>query len=216
MANLLRIPVSRRGSDSYSLELLNSFTESFCRQHPGVSVIDRDPFLIPHLDLFELQAGRTSPEDFTPELAEAFELADELTDELLKASAVVIATPMFNWGPPSALKAWIDRIINKRTFYRDTPALAGLPVTAIIASGGTYTSEAMKQHDNLRPLLRECFSRIGTDDLIFVDCELTGAIDRGAVERHDPASGLSLALGEIDAAAARIGSAAAASELATG
>ena len=176
-------------------------------------MVDRDPFAIPHLDALEVTAGRTAPEDFTPELKQAFALADELTDELVTASALVIATPMFNWGPPSALKAWIDRVINKRTFYRESPALEGLPVTVIIASGGKYTTPAMSIHDSLRPLLRECFSRIGTDDLVFVDCEPTGPIDRGAIDRDDPESGFSQALAEVGSAAARIGSAAAASEL---
>ena len=213
MHTLLRIPVSRRGEDSHSLELLERFTESFQRQHSETVVVDRDPFLIPHLDTLELKAGRTNLADLTPELREAFALASEVTDELLNASAVVIATPMFNWGPPSALKAWFDRVINKRTFYRETPALAGLPVTAIIASGGAYTKPDMRQHDSLRPLLRECFSRMGTDDLTFIDCEPTGPIDRGIVDRDHPESGFTTASAAIDEAAARCGSAAAAAEL---
>lgn len=47
--------------------------------------------------------------------AEAWKLADELTTEICNASAIAIATPLFNWGPPSALKAYIDRIVNVRT-----------------------------------------------------------------------------------------------------
>ena len=212
MANLLRIPVSRRGEDSYSLQLLDVFTQSFGQQHSDVVTVDRDPFAIPHLDAIAATAGRTAPDDFTPELKHAFALADELTDELVTAAAVVIATPMFNWGPPSALKAWIDRVINKRTFYRESPALAGLPVTVIVASGGKYTTPEMSAHDSLGPLLRQCFSRIGTDDLVFIDCEPTGPIDHGAIDRDDPQSGFAQALAGIDSAAARIGSAAAAAE----
>lgn len=42
MHTLLRIPVSRRGEDSHSLELLERFTESFQRQHAETVVVDRD------------------------------------------------------------------------------------------------------------------------------------------------------------------------------
>ena len=132
------------------------------------------------------------------------QLANELTDELFGASALVIATPMYNWGPPSSLKAWIDRIINVRTFYQQTGALADLPVTVIVASGGLYSEGENMKHDFLRPLLDECFTRIGVKNISFVNCEPAGPLDRGVVDPSSPDSAYSKALRQIPQAITRI------------
>ena len=68
-----------------------------------------------------------------------FALANLLTDEIDGAAALVIATPMYNWGPPSSLKAWIDRIINVRTWHQPTVDISNLPVTVIVTSAGLYS-----------------------------------------------------------------------------
>ena len=186
--------------------MLEEFTDRFRAEHPQVGVVDRSVQEIPHLDALAVTAGRTQVADHTPELAEAFSLARVLTDEVLHSSAIVVATPMYNWGPPSALKAWLDRIVNTETFYRPTPALVGIPITFIIASGGRYTTPEMSRHDNLRPLLVECFTRMGSDpsDLVFVDCDPTGPLDRGHLDHLDEDSGWVQALAQADDAALRI------------
>jgi FMN-dependent NADH-azoreductase len=205
MNHLLRVSVSQRQQDSWSLRILDEFTTRFREVHPDMEILDRETQRIPHLDFPALTAGRTQIEDHTPELAKAFELASDLTDEVLEASALVIATPMYNWGPPSSLKAWIDRIINIKTFYRESPALAGLPITFIVASGGRYTTEDMAPHDHLRPWLIECFTRIGAsaEDLTFIDCDPTGPLDRGIADHLDEDSGWTRALAQADEAALR-------------
>jgi FMN-dependent NADH-azoreductase len=207
---LLRIAVSTRPlSESFSLRLLDEFTRQWQVAYPGLPVVDRDPNPIPHLDYLALTAGRTPLEKHTDELRAAFALASTLTDELLACRHLVIATPMYNWGPPSALKAWIDRIINVRTFY-GTPVLGGLPITVIIASGGPYSIDAgipeRAKHDHLRPQILEWFTQLGSAhvDIKFVNCDPAGAIERGMVALHDPQSGFTRALAQIPAAASRI------------
>ena len=132
-----------------------------------------------------------------------FALADQLTDELDGAAALVIATPMYNWGPPSSLKAWIDRIINVRTWYQPSVNLENLPVTVVVSSGGLYSEGENIEHDHLRPLLRECFSRIGVQDLRFINCDPTGPMEYGSTDKLSPESGFSKALAAIPEAAAR-------------
>ena len=90
---------------------------------------------IPHLDFEAIEAGRTDQKLHTPEQKRAFALANELTDELVNADAVIISTPMYNWSLPSALKAWVDRVVNCRTFYQRTDTTAKIPVTFIVVSG---------------------------------------------------------------------------------
>jgi FMN-dependent NADH-azoreductase len=187
---------------------LEEFTEQFQSNHPGYDIIDRDVYKIPHLEYDESEAGRTPVANQTPELAQAFELASELTTELHQASAIVIATPMFNWGPPSALKAYIDRIINTRNFYTKAESLKGIPITFIVVSGGPYSVDAgvekNVQLDHLRPLLSYCFSQIGADDIFFVNGDPTMPIQFGKVAENDPNSGMSRARVLIPQAASRV------------
>ncbi len=98
-------------------------------------MVTREVQSIPHLDFEALEAGRTDQKLHTPEQQRAFALANELTDELVNADAIIISTPMYNWSLPSALKAWVDRVVNCRTFYQRTDTTAKIPVTFIVVSG---------------------------------------------------------------------------------
>jgi FMN-dependent NADH-azoreductase len=203
MTYLLSLSSSTRGEDSWSNRLLADFEEQFVSGHPGAEIKRRFTGDIPHLDFEAQQAGRIPVDRQTQEQAQAFALANELTEELLASSALVIATPMYNWGPPSSLKAWIDRIINVKTFYQQTGALADLPVSIIIASGGLYSEGENAKHDFLRPLLVECFTRIGVQDIQFINCDPAGPLDRGLVDANSDSSAYSKAKRAIPAAALR-------------
>jgi FMN-dependent NADH-azoreductase len=203
MSYLLSLHSSTRGEQSFSNRLLAEFEREFQALHSGTRVISRYTGDIPHLDFEAQQAGRIPQDRQDERQAEAFALADELTTELVGASALVIATPMYNWGPPSSLKAWIDRIINVRTFYQQTGELSDLPVTVIISSGGLYSEGPNASHDFLRPLLVECFTRIGVRDIQFVNCDPAGPMERGGVDMAAPDSGYAKALGQIPMAARR-------------
>jgi len=203
MSYLLSVQTSTRGEASWSNRLLEEFEAQFLAQHQGVEIRRRFTGDIPHLTFEEQKAGRTPIAEHTDADKAAFALADELTRELQGASALVVATPMYNWGPPSSLKAWIDRVINVKTFYQNAEELAGLPVTFIIASGGYYSDGDNTKHDHLRPLLSECFSRIGITDQMFVNCDPAGPLDRGLVEHNSPDSAYVKALSQIPAAVLR-------------
>jgi FMN-dependent NADH-azoreductase len=201
---LLSLHASTRGEASFSNQVLAEFERQFKSVHPSVAVKPRYTGDIPHLDFDAQQAGRVPVDRHDEKMATAFSLASELTDELLGANALVIATPMYNWGPPSSLKAWIDRIINTRTFYQNAGLLADLPVTVIIASGGLYSGGENSKHDFLRSWLVECFSRIGVQDLTFINCDPAGPMEYGRIAPSDPSSGLSKALGQVPEAVQRI------------
>ena len=203
MSYLLSLHASTRQEKSFSNQLLAEFEASFQTLHPGFEIRSRFTGDIPHLDFDAQAAGRVPVEKQDVRMRAAFELARDLTEELIGASALVIATPMYNWGPPSSLKAWIDRIINARTFYQQTGELADLPVTVIISSGGLYSEGENTKHDFLRPLLVECFSRIGVRDLQFVNCDPAGPMEYGRIDQSDPLSGYSKALKQVPAAASR-------------
>jgi NAD(P)H-dependent FMN reductase len=76
---------------------------------------------LPHLDEITLRAISTKDPAEAERLKEAARKSDQLTDELLESDLLVLATPMWNFGIPSALKAWIDLVVRPgRTFrYSD-------------------------------------------------------------------------------------------------
>jgi len=204
MSYLLSVTTSTRAESSWSNRLLSEFEKQFLAKHGGTEIKHRFTGDIPHLDFAAQSAGRIPLDKHTPSDTRAFALANELTDEVLNAKALVVATPMYNWGPPSSLKAWIDRIINVKTFYQQSGELADLPVTFIIASGGLYSEGENMKHDHLRPLLDECFTRIGVQDIQFVNCDPAGPLDRGLVEVDAPDSAYTKALKAIPQAVLRI------------
>ena len=203
MTYLLSLHASTRQNESFSNRILADFENQFFALHPQSDKVSRFLGDIPHLDFDAQQAGRVASEKHDERLRSAFALANELTDELLNASALVIATPMYNWGPPSSLKAWIDRVINTRTFYQSTDQLADLPVSVIISSGGLYSEGENAEHDFLRPWLLECFSRIGVRDLTFINCDPAGPMEYGRIDPSSSESGLSKALRQVPEAAKR-------------
>jgi len=204
MKYLLSVNTSTRGEQSWSNKLLQEFEGSFKALHTDVEIKSRYTGDIPHLDFAAQSAGRTPLDKHSSADSAAFKLAEELTDEVIGASALVVATPMYNWGPPSSLKAWIDRIINVKTFYQQTGALADLPVTFIIASGGLYSEGENMKHDFLRPLLDECFTRIGIQDMLFINCDPAGPLDRGVIAADSPESAYMKAQKQIPQAVTRI------------
>jgi hypothetical protein len=60
--------------------------------------------------------------------------------------------------------------------------------------------------DHIRPLLMENFVQCGIrkEDVVFVNGDPTGPIDKGIIKEDDPSSGMSRARREIPAAAARL------------
>ena len=65
-----------------------------------------------------------------------------LIAELQAADTIVIATPIYNVGPPSTLKAWADLVARAGTTFRYTATgpeglLTGKKAYLAIASGGT-------------------------------------------------------------------------------
>ncbi|GHA74403.1 FMN-dependent NADH-azoreductase [Cognatilysobacter bugurensis] len=91
--------------------------------------------------------------------------AERALVQFLDADAVVIGAPMYNFGVPSTLKAWIDRIaVAGRTFRYTADGPQGLAggkhVIVVTAAGGLH---AGKPTDFVEPYLRQVFRFLGVD-----------------------------------------------------
>ncbi len=135
MPTLLHINVSPRGNYSISRQLGAAAVQAWQKSNPGGRVIERDLAKSP-LTFIDLDwiAGAFSA------------LSDQLVSEVVEADEIVLATPMYNFAVPAALKAWVDHVVRAgKTFHYTTAGkpeglLAGKDkkVLAIIASGANY------------------------------------------------------------------------------
>jgi FMN-dependent NADH-azoreductase len=109
-------------------------------------------------------------------LKNALHLSDQLTEELLSSDLLVIASPMWNFGIPSSLKAWIDHVVRAgKTFNYAGAGVEGLAkgkkAILVLASGGVFSEGPWKPWDTVEPYLRRILGFIGIDDVQTVRAE---------------------------------------------
>ncbi|MEQ5786275.1 NAD(P)H-dependent oxidoreductase [Erythrobacter sp. NFXS35] len=144
MSNILYITASiRSDGDSVSRGLGQRLVEGLATK-TGAAVATRDLAAndIPYVSAERFAANLAPVAERTPEQAELAAIADELIAELQAADTIVIASPVYNFGPPATLKAWADLVARAGTTFRYTPTgpeglLTGKKAYLAIASGGT-------------------------------------------------------------------------------
>jgi FMN-dependent NADH-azoreductase len=92
----------------------------------------------------------------------------------LHADVIVIGAPLYNFGLPSQLKAWVDRIVIQGKTFRYTAQgpqglAGGKRVIVAIARGGVYAPGAGTEF--AESYLKFVFSFLGITDLTFVRAE---------------------------------------------
>lgn len=184
MTKLLVIETSPRGDYSISRNMTRRFVADWRAAHPGGEMVNRD-LMETHLPFVTapwLQAYFTSPEQHSPEMKEALRLSDELVGELLASDHIVVATPVYNFNIPAALKAWVDHIVRKgMTLGFDGKGLVtGKKATVLLASGGVYTKGApIRDRDIATQYLRLILNVIGITDVTVVAGGGAKAVDMG-------------------------------------
>src|SRR5262249_35818826 len=132
----------------------------------------------------------------TPAQRHTWAIIEPLLDELLAADTVLIATPMYNFGVPASLKAWIDQV----TFPK--MSLPGTRFVVVCARGGSYRPGPPRaEAEDQEPYLRHFFAgHFGVTDATFVAAELTNTVvDPGLAHLADAhARSYADALAEVD------------------
>jgi len=101
---------------------------------------------------------------------------------LARADVIVIATPMYNYGMPAALKAWFDQVIRiDETFSFDLargdwplePALSGKRLVVLTSSGefGFETGGIRETRNHLQPHILTCSRYLGVEEHHFISIE---------------------------------------------
>ncbi|RNF86409.1 FMN-dependent NADH-azoreductase [Montanilutibacter psychrotolerans] len=145
MIRLLHIDSSARpgrsgeqAHGSHTRRLSARFVRRWQERRPGDTVVHRDVGDQPPAPVTGawVHAAFSKPEEREPWMHAALEQSDALVDELLAADLIVIGVPMYNFGMPSTLKAWIDNIVRVgRTFGFDR-SRAGDPYWPLLAGHG--------------------------------------------------------------------------------
>lgn len=148
MTNILRIDSSARNADSASRELVGRLI-SRIGETSETTVNSRDLASgVPLLNESTLQAMWTPSDQRTAEQTAELAVADEYIQELLDADAIVIGLPIYNFGPPAALKAWADLVARAGTTFRYTESgpeglVPNKPAYVVYAAGGVPAGSPM-------------------------------------------------------------------------
>lgn len=144
MSNILYITASiRSDSDSISRGLGQRVVDGLAaKSGAGVTTRNLAANDLPFVSAERFGANLTPAADRTPQQADLAAIADTLIAELQAADTIVIASPVYNFGPPATLKAWADLVARAGTTFRYTATgpeglLTGKKAYIAIASGGT-------------------------------------------------------------------------------
>ncbi|MEL6264716.1 MAG: NAD(P)H-dependent oxidoreductase [Pseudomonadota bacterium] len=168
--HILRIDASMRRHASTTRRLSDAVVEHLSR--PGTTVTTRDlaADALPFVDETWIGANFTDPDARDDAQRARLALSDALIAEIQAADTVVIGMPVYNFGVPAALKAWIDLVARARVTFRYTEngpvgLLEGKRAVIVAASGGTEIDGAI---DFATPWLRHVLGFIGIHDVALV------------------------------------------------
>ncbi|MEJ2886453.1 FMN-dependent NADH-azoreductase [Actinomycetospora aeridis] len=174
---LFRLDSSIRTEGSVSREVADTLERAYLEQHPDGTVVRRDLRTDPvPADAWPTAAlaGFTPDDQRTAEQRTAVDLAARLADEVEEADALVVATPLYNFGVSQQLKMWIDLLITDPRFAPGTSPLAGKPVTLVIARGGGYGEGTPRAGwDHATGWIVRILADVWGGDVTLVEAELT-------------------------------------------
>ena len=142
MSTILHLDSSARSQGSITRQLTKRMVAHL--DAGGAKVIRRDLALeAPEFVTEEwIEASYTVPEDRTEAQRAVLSTSDRLIAELIEADTIVIGVPVYNYGVPASLKAWMDLIARVGVTFGFGPdgavgLLTGKRAYVAYASGGT-------------------------------------------------------------------------------
>ena len=155
--NLLHLDSSALGAHSVTRQLTAAAVARWADAAGSARVVrrDLDQAPLPHLSAATLADPA------------AVAQSTAILDEFLAADVIVLGAPMYNFGIPSTLKAWLDRIaVAGKTFRYTATGPEGLvpdkTVVIVTAAGGAHAGQPT---DFVEPYLRQVFGFLGVRQL---------------------------------------------------
>jgi FMN-dependent NADH-azoreductase len=198
MARLLHIDSSIQGDRSVSRKLSARAADVWRTAHPRGTVTYRDlgSNPVPHLDAAAGLARLVPAEQHTPAEAASWALTEELVNEIKAADTILLGLPLYNFGAPSSVKAWVDHLIASGLSIdpeTNAPLLGGREFVVLASRGGGY-AEGTPRHgwDHAEPWLPHALAMTGLQPR-FITAELTLAHTNPAMAELIPLAEQSLA-----------------------
>ena len=199
MNTLLHINSSLFSDQGQSSQLAAQYVADWKAANPRGHVISRDLARdpVPHLTAERFQAFLADPARRSAEQAAHVAYSDALVQELRAADTIVLALPMYNFGVPSALKAYFDHIARSGVTFRYTEKgpvglMTGKRAVVIATRGGLYAGTPL---DTQTGYVRDFLRFIGIGDVQFIRAEGVG------ISAEQRAASLAAAHAQIQGAA---------------
>ena len=172
---LLQINASIFSNHGQSTRLADEFVAGWRAGNPSAHVVVRNlaEDTVPHLDAERFAAFLAKPGERSVEQEAVVDYSDALIDELKRADVIVLGLPMYNFGVPSTLKAYIDHIARAGETFKYTDKgpvglLTGKKAYVFATRGGLYAGTPL---DTQTAYVRDMLRFLGIDDVEFVYAE---------------------------------------------
>lgn len=176
MTRILIVTSSANGAASVSSRLAEAHAAQLAAARAGIEIVRRDVGAdpLPHLTHATVAAIKGTPESDAELAARA--LSDALVAEVAAADLIVIASPMYNFGMSSTLKAWFDHVLRAGVTFRygengPEGLMTGKQAVVIESRGGVYSEGPGAALDGQEAHIRTLLGFIGIDDVTFVRAE---------------------------------------------
>jgi len=172
MKKVLVVQSSVSGSKGQSNQLMEQFIAAlpagFVRQN-----LDLLAENYPHLSMAEIAAWQVPAQSRQPEQATLAALSDEAIAQVVDADVILLGVPMYNFGVPSQLKAWFDRLARAGVTFKYTEQgpvglLSDKPVIVFATRGGIYQGSPA---DSQTPFVKNFLNFIGLKNVHFIYAE---------------------------------------------
>lgn len=181
MSHVLHIDTSATLDGSRSRGASAAIVASLLPQTVTVRDLARDP--LPQIDGAWVDARLVPAQHQGDDEKAALALSDSLIAELRAADTIVIGLPLYNFGLPAALKAWIDLVARPQVTFRYGSSgpeglLTGKRAIVAFASGGVPMGSTA---DFATPHLHHVLRFLGFEDVTFLDAAEAEALAKPAV-----------------------------------
>lgn len=167
--------------ESVSKQLAAAFFAKLIELKPEVELVnvnlydEKPPFY--SYELYKSVWYPVFDENYEPTKVEemAQNYASKQADQFNDADVLVLTMPMWNYGVPAIMKAWIDQVLCPGLTFEISKedGIKGLhkikSVVLLVASGGVYKED--DERDALTRQVRHAFDFIGIDDIEIVWAE---------------------------------------------
>ncbi|MCQ4160796.1 NAD(P)H-dependent oxidoreductase [Roseomonas sp. GC11] len=157
---ILHVDSSIQGDTSVSRALSRAAVSHLAGLHPALAIVRRDLVAAP-LAHFTAAEGADAA----------------VLDEFLAARIVVVGAPMYNFGIPSQLKSWLDRLAVPGRSFRYGPQgpeglCGGRTVLLVSTRGGVFSDGSPRaEMDHQEGHLRAFFGFLGVADVRIIRAE---------------------------------------------